>query len=294
MLAPTVFSEYAPHFRRALGAAPIVALLCGTGLAVILGRRSGAPGTRPEAVPARLRDTGIPPEELAADMDRLAGIGRAMSPGRSSSAARRTRPQPISPAGATTMPSTTPTTRACGRSASTCSSLPPDEPVYVTPRPATDMTLAFAWREGRPVRHFDGRHAFIAAPLDRPATYIVIDHEDFRGGRLLQELYPAAVETKTFYDRGGKVYARAFRVDAGAPPARQPKVSVPGRWPGIDLLGYDLDRADIDRATSSTSSFGGGQRVVRTWTGLCLRTCWARPKRTAAWFGRAGCAPRRR
>ena len=202
MLAPTVLSEYAPHFRRALGAAPIVAVLCGLGLAIILGRRSGGPGTRPEAVPARLRDTGIPPEELAADMDRLRGVGRAMI------------------VAVIMLGSAAYTVSAYfvgwGRDNAVyyaydeglweigqyVLSLPPDEPVYVTPRPATDMTLAFAWREGRPVRHFDGRHAFIAAPLARPATYIIIEHEDFRGGRLLQELYPAAVETKIFLRLG--------------------------------------------------------------------------------------------
>ncbi len=37
LLLPTILSEYAPHFRRAVGATPIVALLCGVGLAAILG-----------------------------------------------------------------------------------------------------------------------------------------------------------------------------------------------------------------------------------------------------------------
>ena len=122
--------------------------------------------------------------------------------------------------------------------------LPADEAVYITPRPATDMTLAFAWREGRPVRHFDGRHAFVAAAADRPTTYIVIEHEDFRGGQLLQSLYPDAVETHIFRDRAGQVYARAYRVAPGGVAARQPKYQAHGSWPGVDLVGFDLDRAD--------------------------------------------------
>ncbi len=237
MLAPTLFSEYAPHFRRALGAVPIVALLCGLGLAVILGRRAGGPATRPDEVPERLRDTGVAPEELAADMDRLRWVGRVIVVAAillgsliytvsayfirwgNSPAIYYAYDQGLWEIGQYVL------------------SLPPDEAVYITPRPATDMTLAFAWRDGRPVRHFDGRHAFVAAPAGGPATYIVIDHEDFRGGTLLQQLYPGAVETKTFRDRAGQVYARAFRVgrgDAAGSPAR-----VPG--PG-QLAGHRLDR----------------------------------------------------
>ena len=36
----------------------------------------------------------------------------------------------------------------------------------VTPRSAGDMTLAFAWRNGRP-RHFDGRHALLIPGVSR-------------------------------------------------------------------------------------------------------------------------------
>ncbi len=125
--------------------------------------------------------------------------------------------------------------------------LPADERVYVTPRPATDMTLAFAWREGRTVRHFDGRHAFVTqaqgdAASAQASTYIIIEHEDFRGARVLQELYPAATEIKTFLDREGRVYARAYRVLSGASPARSPQHVLMARWPGLALTGYDLDR----------------------------------------------------
>ena len=73
MLVPTVLSEYAPHFRRAVGATPIVALLCGLGLAILLGQRRADLTTRPEDVPARLREDGVAPEQIAAGMDRLRG-----------------------------------------------------------------------------------------------------------------------------------------------------------------------------------------------------------------------------
>ena len=232
MLVPTVLSEYAPHFRRAVGAAPIVALLCGLGLAILLGQRRAELTTRPEDVPARLREDGVAPEQIAAGMDRLRGVGRVII------------------VGAILLGSTAYTISAYFMRWGTSNAvyyaydqglweigqyvlgLPADEAVYITPRPATDMTLAFAWREGRPVRHFDGRHAFVAAAADRSTTYIVIEHEDFRGGKLLQSLYPDATETHTFRDRAGQVYARAYRVPPGVVVARQPKYQANASWPG--------------------------------------------------------------
>lgn len=244
MLIPTVLSEYAPHFRRALGAAPIVALLCGLGLAILLGQRSTDVATRPDEVPVRLREDGVSPAQIAAGMDRLRQLGRVII-------------VVVIMSGATVY-TITAYFGKWGNSQAIYYAydqglweigqyvlrLPAEETVYVTPRPATDMTLAFAWREGRPVRHFDGRHAFVAAAADRPTTYIVIEHEDFRGGQVLHSLYPDAVETHIFRDRAGQVYARAFRVMPGGVAARQPGYQARGSWPGIDLVGFDLDRGD--------------------------------------------------
>ena len=160
MLIPTVLSEYAPHFRRALGAAPIVALLCGLGLAILLGQRSTDVATRPDEVPVRLREDGVSPAQIAAGMDRLRQLGRVII-------------VVVIMSGATVY-TITAYFGKWGNSQAIYYAydqglweigqyvlrLPAEETVYVTPRPATDMTLAFAWREGRPVRHFDGRHAF--------------------------------------------------------------------------------------------------------------------------------------
>ncbi len=246
MLAPTVLSEYAPHFRRALGAAPVVALLCGLGLATLLGRGSGQPATRGQAVPWRLRQSGVAPEELAAGMDALRRVGRAVV------VAAILLGSAIY--AATAYFGTWGLSRAIYYAydqglweiGQYVLGLPATERVYLTPRPSGDMTLAFAWREGRAVRHFDGRSAFVApAFTPGPATYIVIEHEDFRGGRLLRELYPQATEVKAFLDRDGKVYARAYQISdtSLSNTGRQPKFAITGGWPGMELVGYDLDRA---------------------------------------------------
>lgn len=216
MLVPTVFSEYAPHFRRALGAAPIVALLCGVGLAALWNWRRSI-GAAVVVVFILLGSAAFSAQAYFGRWAGDAGLYYAYDEG-------------LWEIGQYVL------------------ALPADELVYVTPRPASDMTLAFAWREGRPVRHFDGRHALIAPAFPpaagRRATYIVIEHEDFRGGRLLRELYPQATEVRTFLDRSGRFYARAYQIPNTAIPntARQPKFAFTGRWPGIELTGYDLDR----------------------------------------------------
>ncbi len=92
------------------------------------------------------------------------------------------------------------------------------------------MTLAFAWRDGSRVRHFDGRHAFlIPAALSggAPAYFIIIEHEDFRGSDLLQQLFPQAEQSKLFTDSAGAPVcpgvARSSRGNPSAP------ASVPGQ-----------------------------------------------------------------
>jgi hypothetical protein len=243
MLAVTVFSEHAPNFRRSLGMTPIIALFCGLGLATLLGSScDSSAASQPSAG-----------ENSPAEGSRC---------GRAAMRFRRLRHW----AGAAAVLLILSASAILGASAyfdrwahspslfyaydeglwqigDYVKSLPSGEAIYVTPRPAIDATLAFAWREGPPVRHFDGRHALILPPADREATYVVIEHEDFRGAGLLASLYGDAVEDRVFLDRDGKVYARALQIPAGAVPARPPANAAQGSWPGIELIGYDLDRA---------------------------------------------------
>ena len=289
MLIPTVLSEYAPHFRRALGSAPSVALLCGLGLALLLGQRRSDPMTRPDDVPPRLREDGIAPEQIAAGMDRLRSLGRVIIVA-------------TILLGSTVLTASAYFTRWGNSNAVYYAydqglweigqyvlGLPVDDAVFITPRPVTDMTLAFAWRDGPPVRHFDGRHAFIAAAPDRPTDYIVIEHEDFRGGQVLRNLYPDAVETHVFRDRAGQVYARAYRVAAGAVTARQPKSPAHGSWPGLDLVGFDLDRAEATYKPGDIVYLQLWWRATgkptRDWTVFTHLLGPARPDGSTVWAG---------
>lgn len=222
MLLATMLSEYAPHFRRALGVTPVIALLSGLGLATIGTFKRATAGNRTwpgwiavgiatcillGSAAWNIRDYfiiwGRSPDLFYAYDEGLWQIGQYAR------------------------------------------TLPADEAIYISPRPARDATLAFAWRNGPAVRHFDGRAALLTqtrlGETLQTATYIIIEHEDFRGGKLLQELYPNAEEVETFRDRQGRIYARAIRVPAGSTLARWPTEVTRTRWPAISLWGYDLN-----------------------------------------------------
>jgi hypothetical protein len=121
---------------------------------------------------------------------------------------------------------------------------PADVPLLVTPRSADDMTLAFAWRNGSPARHFDGRHALLVPAevlAGGAADYVIIEHEDFRSAGLLSELFPAVDESAAFYDRADKNYARVLTVPAESSLGRTPQYAATAQWPEIELAGYDLN-----------------------------------------------------
>jgi hypothetical protein len=238
-------SEYAPHFRRAVGATPVVAVLCGAGLAVILGGRAEADAAAP--VPWRVAAAGGDPAETAAEMQRLQRLGRQIVV-----AAILIGSTILSVTGYFGRWARDPALfyaydEGLWQIGGYALNLADGEPVLVSPRPASDMTLAFAWREGSPARHFDGRHALLvpgAALAGAAANYIIVEHEDFRGAGLLQQLFPEAQEARTFTDRSGEVYARVFRTPPGAELGRTPMQPVSARWPDIELIGYDLNQSD--------------------------------------------------
>ena len=233
MLSPTVLSEYAPHFRRAVGAAPAVALLIGLGLASIVAwgkrrwkrRKEGERGKREGLSPCFL---------VSLFLVSLSLLGSSFVTARDYFHRWANFPDLYHAFDV-----------GLWEIAQYVNELPPEELVYVTPRAADHTTLAFAWREGLGTRHFDGRHAFIAParyPLaDRPATYVIIVHEDFRGSLLLRELYPQAKRVHEFRDRDGRPYGEVFRLASGGRPARAAQQDRLAIWEGISLEGYDLD-----------------------------------------------------
>ncbi|HXF60874.1 MAG TPA: hypothetical protein VNK95_04615, partial [Caldilineaceae bacterium] len=215
LLLPGVFSEYAPHFHRVLGAAGPAALLCGLGLDTIWqgGRRAG------------LRLAGPP---LAAG---LLVIGAA-------SAAQtyfvRWAALPdlfyAFDAGLWELGRWT-------------AALPANQPLYVTPRGPDHPTLAFAWRSRPAPVGFDGRYLFphTTGTNGTPEHYAVVEHEDFRTPLLLPAVLPAASTVYTLTDFTGQPYAQVYTRPAGSTPDRPPQTPVAATLgDGIKLMGYDV------------------------------------------------------
>ena len=93
------------------------------------------------------------------------------------------------------------------------------------------------------MRHFDGRHAFVAPEQGMgAATYIIIEYEDLRGACSMSCIPAAARCASSSIARPGL----CPRVPAGRRPAtaRGPHLvdAAAASWPGFALVGYDTDR----------------------------------------------------
>jgi hypothetical protein len=226
LLLPGVFSEYAPHFHRILGAAAPTALICALGLdwlwqamwqvrgrtlnpgwqrssqwvAVCLLVLGGITSVRDYFV----RWAALPDLFYAFDVG-IWQLGNKMA------------------------------------------TLPADAPLYLSPRSLEHPTLAFALQRGSMSRpalvSLDGGHLFpvTAQNTEQAEFYAVIEHEDFRTRLLLPEVFPMAYIHTELLDAQGQLYARIYERPAGVAPVRLPQQA----WSavlgdGIRLLGYDV------------------------------------------------------
>ena len=223
MLAPTILSEYAPHFRRGLGALPIVSLLTGLGLGAawdwVAARLTGEHSWRGPAFWARLGIVAC----LAAS------IGLA---GRDYFGRWATSPDLFYAFD-----------EGLWQLAQAVGDLPADGQIYLTPRPATHATLAFAWRDGRPPITFDGRHVAVTAPdPQRRRFYAVIETEDFRSRLLLPELFPLIEHHTVINDRRGQRYATIYETPLAYPPVIRPQQLSGAVWnEQARLHGFNLN-----------------------------------------------------
>ena len=234
LLLPGMFSEYAPHFHRVLGAAAPAALLCGLGLDWLWQRIETSGATRGQ----EWRWTRIAAPALVI----VLLCGAAITSARDYFYRWATLPDLFYAFD-----------EGLWQLGQSTAELSAHEPVYITPRGAEHATIAFAWRDRLdnpatlPAR-FDGRHVFPFSDgvSDTPESYAVIENEDFRTRLLLPEVFPDAETTAEYTDRRGQVYARIYRRPAGSEPTRVPRVDlVAPLGDGIQLMGYDILPKDL-------------------------------------------------
>lgn len=237
LLLPGVFSEYAPHFHRILGASAPAALLCAIGLDGVwrVTVKGGIPALSwvgpSVALSLVIAGTLTSAQDYFVRWATLPDLFYAFDEGQWELGQWIAKQQN-------------------------------GEAIYISPEGDNHPTLAFAWRDQpsamtqtvppKPIR-YDGRYIFplVAGENQYPEHYAVIDHEDFRTSLLLPEIFPTATVAYSITDPGGQIYAQVYTRPAAAPPARQPKIVRPvAVGDGINLLGYDILPAPVQAGGS--------------------------------------------
>jgi len=219
MALPTLLTDDAPHFGRAIGATPAVALLCAQG-----GWASWRAATRLNRRGVRLTVTGLLAAGLAfstaltarayfVTWGRCPDLFHAYDVG-------------------------------LARVAVHVATLPAGEEVYLTPTSHDHYTLQFLVH--RPLASFDGRAGLVYPAPGRAATVVVLLREDDRTLPALQRTRPDGAIAWTLADGYGRPYAVAYHLPASSTPAPTPGRPVDATFAGAArLLGYSLDREAI-------------------------------------------------
>jgi hypothetical protein len=218
MILPTLVTEHAPHFGRAIGATPALALLCALGgwtlwqgarrlgrqwieVAVVLLLAIGLAFSGISTARTYFLTWGGSPDLFYAYDVGLAEIAEHMN------------------------------------------NLPADEDVYLTPTAHDHFTLQFLAR--RSFASFDGRAGLVFPPAGRAATVVVLLREDEATLPALQQSRPDGKVTWTMADDYGRPYAAAYYLPATAnegAPLPPPDHPVDASFGGVvRLLGYSLD-----------------------------------------------------
>lgn len=206
MALPSALTEFAPNFRRAIGAMPAAIVLCAVGVEWLLKRveRSRITDWRVsnlQSVISVLLATAL---LLSAWWSvRAYFVDWASSPGLFYSF----------DAGILRM-----ARELAGR--------PSNEQIYISPKADEHPTVLWAMN-GREFRAFDGRSALVLGNSERAATYGIITFEDAETAGTLTQTYRAQT-VEEIVDDAGKPYAAVLSVPAGVLPA--PAFSLPGTF----------------------------------------------------------------
>lgn len=228
MLLPTLLSEYAPDFQRAVGAIPPLVLIVGLGGTTFVQWMIALP----EKVNLLLSDG----KKLLYTWLVVLLVGLMVS-GEGVASVRAFQEWAAMPSlyyafdGGLTQ---------VGKM---LASFPTDTLVYLSPERLSHPTIRFFLQTapGHPeIRSFDGRYVLVASP-GRDATYVVIVHEDFRFELMAPWLWngyhPKAQSVLRSPD--GAVYAKVFRIP-GTVGLRKPRFSLNLLYQdNIKLVGYD-------------------------------------------------------
>ncbi|MGB8647482.1 MAG: glycosyltransferase family 39 protein [Anaerolineae bacterium] len=224
MTLPSALTEFAPNLRRAIGALPAVALLCGIGVEWLWQTASRRP-LRILNFELRIRNSKF--AFLA-----LLLLGLAYSAWSSADAyfnqwSHETGLYYSFDAGLQAV-------------ASALAVRPAGEQLCLSPAYPDHPTVLWAM-DGRPYSTFDGRRVTVLPDSALPTTCAIITYED-QNTNLLR-FYPNAQRLTVIDDLANKPYAEIYHIPAGAAPNLQPQHALDARMGNaVRVLGYDLTR----------------------------------------------------
>jgi hypothetical protein len=215
MVVPTLVTEHAPHFGRAIGATPAVALLCALGgWSLWLGARS------------------LSRRWLETSTVILLALGLVFSGASTARAYYHTWEQSPDLFYAYDV--------GLVEVAEYINTIPAGEDVYLTPTSGDHYTLAFVTR--RPFASFDGRDGLVLPPPMRGATIIVLLREDRSTLPALQRIWPEGEIAWTLIDGYDRPYAAAYHLPSARSAVPEPDHPVAAALgSAAQLLGYSLE-----------------------------------------------------
>ncbi len=232
MTIPTVLSEYPPHFRRALGASPAVAVLIAIGAVTVLDwLATDRPDPAKVDEPRRARLNAKPAIIVALTaLVWLYGAGAALHDYFVTWAQSPALYYAFDVG-----------LRDIGEYVRR---LPPEEMAYLSPVRQDHQTIVFTvGREFRPVT-FDGRRCLVLPPAERAATYIHLVAEDRGLPRALRAYLPDLREVRQLTDYAGEPYAGIYHLPSGSRQIIEPATRIEARLgDSIELLGADMAEA---------------------------------------------------
>ena len=219
MVVPTLVTEHAPHFGRAIGATPAVALLCALGGWTLWQGVAGLSRRWLEAVTVTFLALGLVFSSLSTVQAYFHTWGQSPDLFYAYDV-------------------------GLVEVAEYMNSLPNGEEVYLTPTSDDHYTLGFVTK--RPFDSFDGRHGLLLPPAGRAATFVVLLREDEVTLPALQRDWPEGQIAWTLLDEHDRPYAVAYHL-----PATRSDPPEPEHWVGaslggaVQLLGYSLDAETV-------------------------------------------------
>jgi 4-amino-4-deoxy-L-arabinose transferase-like glycosyltransferase len=226
MLLPTILTESAPHYTRALGAAPATAVLVG------LGTVTAWESTTRLTVRWQPRARRIA-EKTAGTALSLGLIASAVGHGYAYFVRWGSLPELYQPYDVGLLAATRELRARL-----------PSAEVYLSPISVGHPIPRFLLWDQPGARSYDGRYVLVLPPpLDRPAEYVIIPSIDDRSLSRLQRAFPQGQIVASGAPREGVPYYEVYHVPAGSKADATPQHELHVVWrEEIGLIGYDLDR----------------------------------------------------